>query len=435
MKSDHRPRISRHGSEWLGDLPGEWEVAPLKRRTNLVVRGRSPEYVENEDGVPIINQACIYWDGLHLGNLKYQDRALLRGTRGMLIKNDLLINSTGTGTLGRAAIFGLDGQYLADSHVTIVRTNKSTVPRFLYYCIQTDIYQGYIYSVLSPGSTNQIELSREGLRNTPFPFPVSLEQKSITSFLDRKTAAIDALIKKIERLIELLQEKRQTLITQAVTKGLDPNVPMKDSGIPWLGEIPRHWEVVRAKVLFRESKERSDTGEEELLTVSHITGVTPRSEKTVYMFEAETLEGYKLCRKGDLAINTMWAWMGALGIVPCDGVVSPSYNVYKPYDQIGVWYYDYLFRTPAFVSEIIRWSKGVWTSRLRLYPNEFFQILLPVPPPDEREQIVSNLRTFLGKDQQLIEKTKLSIDKLQEYRQALISAAVTGMIDVTKEVA
>jgi hypothetical protein len=117
-----------------------------------------------------------------------------------------------------------------------------------------------------------------------------------------------------ERVLDLLTEKRRALITRAITRGLDPRAPVRGSGIAWLGEIPAHWEIERARWLFRERDQRSETGEEELLTVSHLTGVTPRSEKDVNMFEAETTEGYKICLAGDLVINTLWAWMGAMGV-------------------------------------------------------------------------------------------------------------------------
>ena len=126
----------------------------------------------------------------------------------------------------------------------------------------------------------------------PIPFPPPSEQRTIAAFLDRETAKLDALIAKKQRLIELLHEKRAALISHAVTKGLDPSVPMRDSGIASIGMIPAHWTVEQNKWIFEEIDERSQTGEEELLSVSHITGVTPRSEKEVYMFMAETLEGY-----------------------------------------------------------------------------------------------------------------------------------------------
>ena len=199
----------------------------------------------------------------------------------------------------------------------------------------------------------------------------------------------------------------------------------KPSGVEWLGQIPRHWQIYRAKVLFRQIDERSTTGEEELLTVSHITGVTRRSEKNVNMFMADSLEGYKKCESGDLVINTMWAWMGAMGISPEAGIVSPSYNVYRSRDsKCEVLFYDYLFRTGSFVAEVICHSKGVWSSRLRLYPEEFFEIRVPCPPPEEQRAIVRFLNRETKRIDTLIEKKQRQIEFLQEKRAALVHEAI-----------
>jgi len=220
---------------------------------------------------------------------------------------------------------------------------------------------------------------------------------SILHFHDRETGRIDSLIEKKERQIELLQEKRAALISHAVTKGLDPDVKMKDSGVEWLGEVPEHWNIYRSKLLFQEANDRSTTGEETLLTVSHITGVTRRSEKNVTMFMAESLEGYKKCEAGDLVINTMWAWMGAMGIAPERGIVSPSYNVYSfRSEENEPSFYNYLFRIGQFSAEVICHSKGVWSSRLRLYPEEFFEIRIPCPSQKEQRMIVSFIQKETG---------------------------------------
>jgi type I restriction enzyme S subunit len=258
-------------------------------------------------------------------------------------------------------------------------------------------------------------------------------QQAIADYLDRETARIDALIAAKERLLALLAEKRQALITRAVTRGLDPNVPLRDSGIPWLGMIPAHWKVVRAKWLFRERDQRSPTGEEEMLTVSHLTGVTPRSEKDVNMFEAETTEGYKLCYQSDLVINTLWAWMGAMGIAPTAGIVSPAYNVYAPGPELDPDYVDSMVRLPIFAQEVTRYSKGVWSSRLRLYPEGFFETVLPIPPKNEQRDIVACIKSEIAKIVSLGTATERTIALLKERRAALIAAAVTGQIQIPSE--
>lgn len=151
--------------------------------------------------------------------------------------------------------------------------------------------------------------------------------------------------------------------------GLKPYPEYKDFGLPWIGSMPAHWGQLRAKYLFREVDERSTTGREVLLSVSHLTGVTPRSQKTVTMFLAKSNVGHKTCRPGDVVINTMWAWMGALGVARHTGIVSPAYGVYRPLPRCAVLprYADDLLRTPAYAAEYQRRSTGVNSSRMRLY--------------------------------------------------------------------
>ena len=272
--------------------------------------------------------------------------------------------------------------------------------------------------------------------NMPVPVPDPDTQRAIANYLDHETARLDALVAAKERLLKLLAEKRRAIVTRAVTRGLDPRVPLRDSGVPWLGEIPAHWKVKRARWLFHERDQRSEDGSEELLTVSHLTGVTPRSEKDVNMFEAETLEGYKICKPGDLVINTLWAWMGAMGVSFVPGVVSPAYNVYEPtveLDQLDPAYVDALSRLPVFAQEAARHSKGVWSSRLRLYPDEFFEIPLPVPPLSEQRRIVADLAENRGKLTDLQAAATRTIELLKERRTALVGAAVTGRLDVGSE--
>lgn len=201
----------------------------------------------------------------------------------------------------------------------------------------------------------------------------------------------------------------------------------KDSGVEWLDVVPEHWRCVRNKVVFQEVDDRSEDEDGELLTVSHITGVTPRSEKTVNMFLAETLEGYKKCKRGDLVINTMWAWMGALGCSPCDGLVSPSYNVYRPRPGADLLpaYYDFLCRIPAHRVLMKARSSGVWESRLRLYPAAFLDMELALPPPLEQEGIAAFLERETVKIDALVAEQERLIELLKEKRQAVISDAVT----------
>lgn len=273
-------------------------------------------------------------------------------------------------------------------------------------------------------------IDRNDIHTIPVAIPPETLQTAIARFLDREALEIDNLVSAKQRVLDLLAEKRKAIITTAVTRGLDPKVNLRESGVPWLGEIPAHWEIERARWLFRERDVRSESGEEEMLTVSHLTGVTPRSEKDVNMFEAETNEGYKLCESGDLVINTLWAWMGAMGIAPVKGIVSPAYNVYEPGPRLAPAYIDALVRLPVFAQEVTRYSKGVWSSRLRLYPDGFFEVYLPVPPQEEQRAVVEHIVRETAKLDAVRVATERTIALLKERRSALIAAAVTGQLDV-----
>ena len=148
------------------------------------------------------------------------------------------------------------------------------------------------------------------------------------------------------------------------------------------------------------------------------------------MFEAATTEGYKICRVGDLVINTLWAWMGAMGVSPVDGIVSPAYNVYEPGARLDPGYVDALVRLPVFAQEVTRYSKGVWSSRLRLYPEGFFEVSLPVPPLSEQREIAAYLEKETGKLDAVRAGTERTTVLIKERRAALITAAVAGQIEL-----
>lgn len=335
-------------------------------------------------------------------------------------------------------LFGKLRPYLAKAWVAefagrcttelLVMEPRAIESRFLrYVCLSRDFIDAVDASTFG---SKMPRADWDFIGNMPIPMPNQTKQRAIADYLDRETAQLDALVATKEELLDLLAEKRRALVTRSITRGLDATVPVHDSGIPWLGEIPAHWGIERSRWLFRERDERSETGDEELLTVSHLTGVTPRSEKDVNMFEAETTEGYKICLAGDLVINTLWAWMGAMGVSPLNGIVSPAYHVYEPGPRIFPSYIDALVRMPLFTQEVIRYSKGVWSSRLRLYPEGFFEVSLPVPPLDEQRAIVAYIADETGKLDALRSAAERTIALLKERRSALVAAAVTGQIDV-----
>jgi type I restriction enzyme, S subunit len=399
------PTYKDSGVEYLGRIPFEWVIGRLKN-VFIIINGSTPKSTNPE-----------YWDGdivwitpEDLGNLKgntivnsarkiTRDGYLSCGTS-IAVSGSLVISTRAP--IGHLAISGVD--------FLVIRPQLESLGR------------GSTFTELGKSELGDVEIFIP-------PFP---EQRAIADFLDRETARIDTLIAKYQRLIELLEEKRSCLISQVVTTGIDNLLGMKETGISWLPLIPNNWEIIKNKNLLYEIDERSINGDEELLSVSHLTGVTPRSEKDVNMFMAESTVGYKLCNSDDLVINTMWAWMGALGVSKYNGIVSPSYNVYRFINKCDVFpqYMDLFFRTRAYVVEINRNSKGIWSSRLRLYPDEFLNMWSLVPPYEEQIEIVAFIKQQTGKTFMLTKMLSNMIEKLKEYRTALISEVVTGKIDV-----
>ncbi len=271
------------------------------------------------------------------------------------------------------------------------------------------------------------------------PVPGPTEQASIAGFLDQVTRRIDRYIRAKEKLVALLEEQQRATISEAVTGQIDvrtgrPYPVYKDSGVEWLQAVPGHWDVRPAKWHLREVDERSVTGAEELLSVSHLTGVTPRSEKSVTMFEAESNVGHKLCEPGDVVVNTMWAWMGALGIAEQRGLVSPSYAVYRPTNDSSLEkrYAEMVLRSEALRAEFLRRSTGIRSSRLRLYPDSFLRIGLIAPPPEEQSAIADFVAHQTAGSVRACKLVSEEVSALHEYRERLVGDVVTGKLDVRR---
>ncbi len=400
---------------WFGRVPGGWVIYRLKQVTISVTSGVSVNASDagaepHQFGVLKTSAVCggkffpeenkTVWES-------EADRLACPVTR-----NSLIMSRMNTPSLvGESGYVAQDFPklFLPDRLWKLVFDNETVFTPYISHVLSSSGARQALSCMATGTSPSMKNLSIEEMGNLPVPLPALDDQKVIATYLDRETARIDRLIAAKERMLALLEEKRAALISRVVTRGLDPNVPLKPSGQEWLGEIPAHWHVERAKNLLTVRDERSDDGTEELLTVSHITGVTSRSEKAVYMFEADDKAGYKRCMPGDLAINTLWAWMGAMGISPLEGIVSPDYHVYTSKGELLPEYVDLLCRSRPFVAEVSRWSKGVWSSRLRLYPENFFEMRLPVPPHDEQLEIVRSIETDQYKAIALRDRLQLSI--------------------------
>lgn len=310
----------------------------------------------------------------------------------------------------------------------VVRPDDEFYPPFLRRVLQADPFINWIVANSNGVSYPAIAPSRLG--DLAVPIPSYNEQKKICDYIDYNVGIINDLIDEQQNLINLLEEKEDSLLTKLATQGLNENSILKDSDIPTFDDIPAHWEVKPNRAVFEEVDRRSENGSEELLSVSENTGVTPRSEKDVNMFEADSYEDYKIVEENDLVINTMWAWKGAVGISPCKGIVSPSYHVYSKNDKMLPEFADLFYRSPPYVSEMERFSQGVWKSRNRLYPDVFLRMKTILPPIPEQRQIVESFKSEESAMKNLKGTINGSIELLEEKKRAIITETVTGEIDI-----
>jgi type I restriction enzyme S subunit len=396
--------------EWCDQIPAHWQVLPLKR----IAVFESGENITAETIAPEGDFPVYGGNGLRGYTTAYTHSGhyVLIGRQGALCGN---INYA-------------DGRFWASEHAVVVTPRQPVEVVWLGETLRTMNLGQYSISTAQPG------LSVERVIQNLMLVPPLAEQHAIAAFLNRETARINALIGHKERLISLLEEKRQAVISHAATRGLDPAAPTKPTGLGWLESIPRTWEVRRNAVLFadRDERGRSDLP---VLEVSIRSGVTVREFSTEHVeqqYEDPAL--YKRAARGDLVFNKMRMWQGAVGTAPTDGLVSPDYTVARPREGVNAAYFAQLFRTPWYMTEIDRYSHGMVKDRNRLYWDDFKQMPSIVPPVTEQTRILEHISRINGHSEAVMHKILEGIDCLKEYRTALITAAVTGQIDVRGEV-
>ena len=434
------------GVEWLGDVPDHWDVRRLRYVSEM--RVSSVDKHAEDDEIPV--RLCNYVD-VYKNDRISPKTAFMTATatadeirRFRLQSGDVLItkdSETWTDIGVPALVQGVEDDILSGYHLAVLRPNRLRMDsQYLFWALRSRVV-GYQFHVRASGVT-RYGLSHGSIKSVRLPCPPLAEQTAIVRFLDHADRRLRRYIRAKQKLIALLEEEKQVVIHQAVTGQIDvrtgrPYPACKASGVKWLGNMPEQWDLRPAKWYFRETDDRSGTGSEELLSVSHITGVTPRSEKNVTMFKADSNVGHKLCRPGDIVINTMWAWMAALGVAKQTGIVSPSYAVYRPHSSSRLLgeYADLLLRTTTYKREYIRRSTGIRASRLRLYPEEFLRIKLLCPPPKEQRAIVEFVREESTRVRRFINLLQGQLSYLREYHTRLIADVVTGKLDVREAAA
>lgn len=417
------------GVEWLGEVPAHWREARIKDMAFLE-RGKFTHRPRNDpqmyDGIhPFIQTGDVARATKYI--TKYKQTLSDKGIEvSKKFKKGTLLMAIAA-NIGDVAIVNFD-TYFPDSIVGF-KPNRSHID-FLFYLFSATRSELDRIKVTS----TQDNLNLERLNSLVKFLPPRTEQTVVAAYLDKKTAQLDRKIDLLSQKAAQYGKLKQSLINETVTRGLDKTVAMKDSGVEWIGDVPAHWEVKRVKEVFVESKSKSTTGDETLLSVSEYTGVTQKKGnggEDDFLSNAESLVGYKICKVGDLVINIMLAWKRGLGVSSFCGIVSPSYAVYSPLKKVNSLFFHYLLRTEDAIAEFKRNSTGIIESRLRLYTDSFYALSVAVPPFDEQAAIAAYLDSKTAHIDRIVATINTQIDKLRELRKTLINDIVTGKIKVT----
>lgn len=421
------------GIEWLGEIPSHWEKILFKRVVLQVKDGTHGTHQRVEEGSYLLSAKNVFNHGIEIGltesripNKDYQEIV----SNGFPKKGDILV--TCVGTIGRSCVYTFEKPIAFQRSVAFLRLNSQCDSKYYKYFIESKQYQSQLESLIKSSAQGGVYMG--DLINTVVANCDFLEQKQISNFLDHETTKIDRLIEKQQQLIELLKEKRQAVISHAVTKGLNPNVKMKDSGVEWLGQLPEHWDVIYIKHLTEVKRGASprpiddpkyfdDEGEYAWTRIADVT------KAGMYLTDT-TQKLSKLGSSLSVRLEPNELFLSIAGTVG-----KPCITVFKACIHDGFVYFPTLKMNNKFLYYIFEAGQaylglGKMGTQLNLNTDTVGGIKIGLPPNFEIEQIISYIETQNAKYDFLILTANKQVSLLQERRTALISAAVTGKIDV-----
>lgn len=431
------------GVEWLGEVPSHWEVCPIRNIFKFRNEKNDPVKTENILSLSIANGVTEYTEENRGGNKRKDDLTAYK----LAYPNDIVLNSMNVivGAVGRSNFFGaISPVYYA------LYLHKNDDIHFYEYVFSNAYFQrgllrygkGILIKKSDSGKLNTIrmKISQDDLKSLFFPRPPLAEQQKIAQFLDTKTAQIDALITEQNRLIELLTEQRKAVISHAVTKGLNPNAPMKKSGVEWLGEVPSGWQVGKIKhfATVNPKIKKFSLPENEMIefipmaNVDDVLGVISDFE---YRNFGEVSTGYTAFNSNDVVFAKITPCMenGNCAIIPNlkfnFGFGSTEFIVFRVKKEIMPEFLHLILRNDYLRKICKRFMSGV-AGQQRISTEFLADYPVAIPPLAEQNEIVAYIETQTAQIDALISEQKRLIERLKEYRTALISAAVTGKIDV-----
>lgn len=408
------------GIQWLPKIPSHWGCSKIKShfrlRSTKVSDQDYPALSVSKNGITTQLETAVKTDN---------------GDNRKLVKaGDFVVNSR-SDRKGSCGVSPLDGSV---SLINIVLEPIDGCAQYYHHLFRSNDYIEEFYRN-GRGIVSDLWTTRwNEMSSIMIPFPPIEEQKKIVAFLDKQISLIKSCKCQRERELQTLNELKQAEIASVVTRGLNPNVPMKDSGIPWIGMIPEHWNVKSLRAYLRLVSEKNHP-KATLLSVTREQGVIVRdveSKEENHNFIPEDLSGYKYVHKGQFVINKMKAWQGSYGVSLYDGIVSPAYYVCD-LDFPDKEYFSLAIRSKTYVDFFARWSKGIRVGQWDLEPIALKSVPFLEPPVKEMHEIVDYVKDKTKKIDTMIEALTAEIDRLTEYKQRLISDVVTGQIDVRGE--
>jgi len=407
------------GVNWIGEIPSHWETRKIK----YIFTERS------EKGYPDEPVLCSTQKYGVIPQSMYENRVVVvnKGLEGLKLvrKGDFVISLRSfQGGIEYAHYRGI-----ISAAYTILELDHGIDADFLKYLLKSYYFVQLLQTCVT-GIREGQNINYALLRKNFIALPPLSEQRAIVSFLDTELWKIDTYMDKEQQLIERLKELKQSLIAHAVTHGIDPNVKMKPSGIDWIGEIPEHWKLLRAKNMFQRMN-RPVRPEDETITCFRDGQVTLRKRRRLEGFTESFKEiGYQGIRKGDLVIHQMDAFAGSIGVSDSDGKGTPVYICLQPKGSENNFYYAYLLREMARTGYIKSLYRGIRERSSDFRFETLAKLFLPIPPASEQRAIVDYLQDKTSKIDKLITEKTREMEYMKELRQRIISDAVTGKIDV-----
>ena len=422
------------GVKWIGEIPGHWKSIKLhhlisKIESGTSVNGSTSQYAKsNEYGV--LKTGSVSFRIFDDKQNKLVEGQEIKRLTCPVVKNTIIVSRMNTPELvGSCAIVEKDypNLYLPDRLWQVYFTRASNL-KFLHWVLNGMYVRTYYASICVGSSSTMQNISQSQFSDTKIALPPLPEQEAIVTYLDTKVAKIDEYISIAEKKIAALEELKQTIIAEAVTRGIHKDVPMKDSGVKWIGMIPEHWKVNKIRSHFKERRVKVSDKDFQALSVAKI-GIVPQLEDAC---KTDNGDNRKQVLKGDFVVNSRSDRKGSCGISPLDGSVSLINIVLRPFDIVQE-YVHYLFRSYNYIEEFYRNGRGIvadlWTTRY----SEMRNIQIPFPPLSEQQEIVTYIETKVANINQLCQAERSQIEKLKEYKQRLISDVVTGKVKVTND--